>query len=304
MADLLTLGEPLMEFARLQDDPRRCFLQGFGGDTSNVAIAAARQGADVGVLARLGDDAFGNAFVELWAREGIAVDLVQRDAEAPTGVYFIDYDDGRHLFSYLRAGSAATRLGPELLPLDAIAASRILHVSGITQAISTASCDAVFAAVAHARRHGTLVSFDPNLRLKLWPLERARAIFLATLPFVDVLLPSEEDASLLLGTEDRDAIVDRLLADGARTVVLKLGADGAIVATHDHRDAIAAHQVAAVDATGAGDTFDGAFLTRLLDGDDPRDAARWAAVAAALSTLGQGAVGPMPTRADVASALS
>lgn len=303
MADLVTFGEPLLEFARLDDPDRALYLQGFGGDTSNVAVAAARQGASVAVLARLGRDAFGDAFVDLWRREGIDVALVQRDEVAPTGVYFIDYDEGVHRFTYLRKGSAATRLSPERLPLDALASARALHVSGITQAISPASCDAVFAAVAHARRHGAVVAYDPNLRLKLWPLARARAVVLATVAEVDYVLPSEDDAAELLETRDRNEMIDGLLERGARTVILKLGADGVIVATPDARRHVHAHRVDPVDATGAGDTFDGAFLARTLEGATVNEAARHAVVASALSTLGHGAVAPMPTRADVRDAL-
>jgi 2-dehydro-3-deoxygluconokinase len=302
MAELITFGEPLMEFARLAEEDRPLFLQGYGGDTSNVAVAAARQGASVAVLARVGRDAFGDAFVALWRGEGIDVALVQRDDVAPTGVYFIDYGEEGHRFSYMRAGSAATRLGPDLLPRDDIANARMLHVSGITQAISTASCDAVFAAIDHARENGVPVAYDPNLRLKLWPLDRARAIALATAAKVDYLLPSEDDAATLLGVSDRDALVDALLDRGARHVVLKLGADGALVADADGREHVPAHPVEAVDATGAGDTFDGAFLTRILAGDEPVEAARHAVVAAALSTKGHGAVAPMPTRDAVEAA--
>lgn len=299
MADLVTVGEPLLEFARLEDGSRPTYLQGFGGDTSNVAVAAARQGASVAVLARLGSDAFGDAFVDLWTTEGIDTTLVQRDDTAPTGVYFIDYDAHGHRFTYLRERSAATRLGPDLLPYDALSDAKAIHVSGITQAISTESCDATFAAIAHGRANGVLVSYDPNLRLKLWPLPRARAVVLATIADVDLLLPSEDDASTLVGTDDRDAILDELLSRGARTVVLKLGPEGVIVATAERRRSIPAHPVEAVDATGAGDTFDGALLARILAGDDVEEAARHAVVAAALSTMGHGAVAPMPTRADV-----
>lgn len=299
MADLVTFGEPMLEFARLEDGARATYLQGFGGDTSNVAVAAARQGASVAVLARLGSDAFGDAFVDLWTAEGIDTTLVQRDDDAPTGVYFIDYDAGGHRFTYLRERSAATRLGPDRLPYDALRGAKALHISGITQAISTASCDATFAAIAHARDHGTLVSYDPNLRLKLWPLARARAVVLATIADVDLFLPSEDDASTLVGTDDRDAMIDALLDRGAATVALKLGAEGVIVATPEKRQHIPAYPVDAIDATGAGDTFDGAFLARILAGDDAERAAAHAVVAAALSTTGHGAVAPMPTRADV-----
>lgn len=303
MAELITFGEPLLEFARLEDEERPLFLQGFGGDTSNVAVAAARQEASVAVLARIGADGFGDAFLELWRAEGIDVSLVERDEDAPTGAYFIDYDDDGHHFTYLRATSAATRMRPELLPYDAIASARILHLSGITQAISTGSCDAGFAAMRHARAHGTLVAYDTNLRTKLWGIDRARAVILATVPLVDYCLPGLDDARQLLGTDDPDAVVDRFLSLGARHVVLKMGSEGAIVASQEGRRHVPAHPVEPVDATAAGDTFDGAFLSEVLRGADAVDAARYAAVAAALSTTGHGAVAPMPRRARTLEAL-
>lgn len=303
MPDLICFGEPMVEFARLEDPDRPLFLQGFGGDTSNVAVAAARQEASVGMLARVGDDGFGGAFEALWRREGIDTGLVQRDAHAPTGAYFIDYDQAGHHFTYLRSTSAATRMRPDLLPYDALAGARILHLSGITQAISTGSCDATFAAIDHARQHGTQVAYDLNLRLKLWPLPRARAILRATIAGVDHCLPSADDAYRVLGVDDPDAAADALLALGAGTVVLKLGAEGALVATPSRRERVPAHPVTPVDATAAGDTFDGAYLAEILRGADAVDATRWGVVAAALSTQGHGAVAPMPTRQAVREAM-
>ncbi len=302
--DLLGLGEPLLEFAERGDDGAPTYLAGFGGDTSNATIAAARQGAACGYVTRLGTDVFGDRFVALWNGEGVSTEHVERDPEAPTGVYFISYDEGGHAFTYYRRGSAASRARPEGLPLAAIARARLLHLSGISQAISDSACDATFAAVAHAREAGTLVSYDPNLRLKLWPLARARAIVLETVSQSDVVLPSLEDAVQLLGGTDPDALVDTFLARGAKTVVLKLGAEGALVADADGRHRVPGHRVATVDATGAGDTFDGAFLAERLRGAGLHDAARYANAAAALSTTGHGAVAPIPRRAAVEAFLA
>ena len=108
---IVCLGEPMLEFNR-QADGR--YLAGHGGDTSNCAIAAARQGAAVGYLTRLGSDAFGDSFMDLWAAEGVDASQVERDAQAHTAVYFVDHADGQHRFSYLRAGSAASRMTPAL----------------------------------------------------------------------------------------------------------------------------------------------------------------------------------------------
>ena len=179
--DIVALGEPLVEFNQTRGEDARAWRQGFGGDTSNMAIAAARLGARVAYVTRVGDDAFGRMFRALWSAEGVAVDGVATDTDAPTGVYFVTHAASGHAFSYLRAGSAASRLAPGNLPVDLIRAARALHVSGISQAISTSACDAVFAAIAAARDAGARVYYDPNLRPKLWPRERACAVALATI---------------------------------------------------------------------------------------------------------------------------
>ena len=293
---IVCLGEPMLEFNR-QADGR--YLAGHGGDTSNCAIAAARQGAAVGYLTRLGSDAFGDSFMDLWAAEGVDASQVERDAQAHTAVYFVDHADGQHRFSYLRAGSAASRMTPAWLPAAYIAGAKVLHVSGISQAISTSACDTVFRAIEIARAAGVLVSYDTNLRLKLWPLERARAITHAAMRDCDIALPGLDDAVHLTGFDDPDRIADFYLELGAGTVALTLGKAGTLVATAGRRERVPVKPAAAVDATAAGDTFDGAFLAELLRGSDPFKAARHANAAAALSTLGYGAVAPMPSRAAV-----
>ncbi|HEY6719324.1 MAG TPA: PfkB family carbohydrate kinase, partial [Reyranella sp.] len=148
-----------------------------------------------------------------------------------------------------------------------------------------------------ARAAGVKVSYDTNLRLRLWDLDTARRTIDATLARCDVALPSLDDSQQLTGLSEPDAIADYYLKLGAPLVALKMAADGCLIATPGKRFGLAAHRVSAVDATGAGDTFDGAFLTRLMAGDDLETAGRYANVAAALSTRGYGAVTPIP-RAD------
>jgi 2-dehydro-3-deoxygluconokinase len=184
-----------------------------------------------------------------------------------------------------------------------IGSARLVHASGISQAISTGACDAVLAAFAQARGSGALVSYDPNVRLKLWPLPRARAIVLATMAQCTWVLPSQDDAQILFPGAHPEAVVDACHAAGAPGVVLKLGPEGCLVSDGTRRERAPALTVNCVDATGAGDCFDGAFATRLLAGDDPFSAARYANAAAALATTGYGAVAPLPRAADVASAL-
>ena len=140
--DLVALGEPLLEFNQVQAEPP-LYLQGFGGDTSNAVIAAARAGARAGYLTRLGDDAWAQRLRELWQAEGIDAQAVISDPQASTGIYFVSHDAQGHHFSYARAGSAASRMQPQDLHgtwQDMIAHSRWLHVSGISMAISPSAC--------------------------------------------------------------------------------------------------------------------------------------------------------------------
>lgn len=301
MPDILCLGEPMLEF---NQQPGGSYLPGHGGDTSNCAISAARQGARVGYVTHIGADTFGNSFMDLWAEEGIDTSTVKQVTDAHTGVYFVTHGANGHEFSYMRAGSASSRMGPDDLPLDALKAVQILHVSGISQGISALAADAVFAAIDIVRSAGGKVSYDTNLRLKLWPLQRARAVIHAAMAQCDIALPGLDDARQLTGLEDPEAIADFYLRLGAGVVALTLGEDGTLVATTDERRRIKGRRVEAVDATAAGDTFDGAFLARLVAGDDPFQAARYANAAAALSTQGYGAVAPIPRAAAVKTFLT
>ena len=300
--DLLCMGEPLLEFNQAKGEAY--YLPGHGGDTSNCAIAAARQGAKVGYFTALGADEFGDSFMTLWQRENVDASTVIRNPSAHTGIYFVSHGETGHRFSYLRAGSAASRIRPEDVPEPVISQAKILHLSGISQAISDSACDAVFRAIEIARANSVQVSYDTNLRLQLWPLTRARAIIHAAMAYCDIALPGLEDAEHLTGLSEPDAIADFYLKLGASVVALTLGAQGTLVATPEQRRRIQGRRVTPVDATAAGDTFDGAFLAELAVGRDPFQAAAYANAAAALSTQGYGAVAPMPRRQQVEAFLA
>lgn len=304
--DLLALGEAMVEFNQTQQEPPM-YLQGFGGDTSNAAIAASRAGARVGYLSRLGQDHWGHLLMQLWAHEGVDTRGVLRNAQAPSGVYFVSHDARGHHFSYARAGSAASRMQTADVQTHwqgLIGQSRWLHLSGISLAISPSACDAALAAMQVARQQGTRIAFDANLRLSLWPLDRARACITEAVRLCDLFLPSLDDMAALTGLHTPDAVLDWSHAQGAQQVVLKLGAEGAIVSDKGLRTHLTPHAVQAVDATGAGDCFAGNLLARLCQGDDLVQAAHYANAAAALSVQGHGAVAPLPTPRAVHALLS
>ncbi len=300
-ADIISFGEPLFEFSQVNADSSQGpdYLSGYGGDASNFACCVARQGAKITMLTHLGADVFGDKFISLWDKEGVATDLVARNSDAPTGIYYISHDENGHHFTFSRKGSAASRITPGHMPAKEIAAAKLFHTSAITCAISSSACDAVFKGIEIAKKAGTQVSFDTNLRLKLWSLPRARAIIHEIAREVDFIMPSVDEAEVLTGLSDPDAICDFYLSLGAKVVVLKLGPSGAMYATSDMRERIAGNPVEAIDATGAGDCFSGAFFSEVVRGEPLTKCLRYANAAAALSVRGYGAVGPLPYRKQV-----
>jgi 2-dehydro-3-deoxygluconokinase len=301
--DIVAMGEPMVEFNQLPTDPR-LYRHGFGGDTSNFAVAAARQGARVAYLTRVGRDAFGASLLELWRNEGVDATGVAVDDEAHTGVYFVTHSECGHAFTYLRAGSAASRMRRADVAVALIERARFLHVSGISQAIGESACDAVMYAVDRALAAGVRVSYDPNLRLQLWDLARAKPNILAVAARCDYFLPSLDDVRALSGLDDPAAIYDWCLTLGAAAVALKIGAGGVIAGDGPSPCRIPGIAVDAVDATGAGDCFDGAFIARIAAGDSIRDAARYANAAAAITTTGYTAIDPIPRPAAVHALLA
>ncbi|MGD2124428.1 MAG: sugar kinase [Desulfobacteraceae bacterium] len=313
--DIIALGEPMLEFSASEEGALSevtQFLVGWGGDTSNFAIAASRLGGKVGYLTRVGDDEFGESFMLLWKREGIDASHTVKDPDAFTGIYFISRAADKHYFTYYRKNSAASKMTPDFLPSDYISRGKLLHVSGISQGISPSACDTVFAAIDMAKTAGLAISYDPNFRPKLWPLERARGIIHETFRQADLVFPSLEDARLLTGISDPEEIAGFYLSLGPKVVVLKVGSEGALLATEDQIEGVALcktqkfepYKVKSVDMSGAGDTFDGAFVVGYLSKWPLDRCVSFANAAAALTTTGLGCVMPVPRMKDVEALMS
>ncbi len=299
--DVAAIGEPLYE---LNQQPDGRYLAGFGGDTLNVAIAAARLGSRSAYMTRLGSDYFGDELMALMIRERIDVSSVARDAAAPTGLYFVTHGPDGHVFTYRRKGSAASLMSPADISPALFEGTRFLHASGISQAISASAAAAVSLAIDLARQSGALVSYDTNFRPRLWTASEARPVIAAAAARADILKTSVEDSAALFAISDPEDIARHVLGLGAKTVVVTLGRDGVLLADASGTARIKGHAVAAVDATGAGDAFTGAMLAELAAGRPIGDAVAFANAAAALSTLGYGAIAPLPDRAAVMGFLS
>jgi 2-dehydro-3-deoxygluconokinase len=295
-AEIVGLGEPLFE---LSQRPDGLFLPGFGGDTSNVVIAAARLGVRAAYITRLGRDAPGDALLQLWGEEGLDISAVARDERAPTGLYLVTHGPKGHQFSYYRTGSAASYLTPDDVPEGVVSGAKFLHVSAISQAISASAEQTVAHAIDIAEKLEVAVSYDTNFRLRLWPIDRARQVICATAKKATILKTAADEAEVLTGVIQPSEIAELFHGLGCKIVVVTRGSDGVLVSSNEGQFDVAGHRIDCVDATGAGDALTGAFLASLCKGQNLQEAAHFANAAAALSTRGYGAVAPLPRQRDV-----
>ena len=283
--------------ARGETLPAKSFDIQPGGKGSNAAVACARQGARVAVIARLGDDDFGRMALSLWAREGIVAGAVEVAAGEHTGVAQIwVYDDGDNSIA------VATGAGAGMAVRHVQAAAARLRTARVVMACCEVPFAATEAAFALARASGatTLLNPAPALPLPdaLWPL-------------IDVLTPNAQELLALAnagdasGSDDHGAIAaaaGKLLARGPRAVLVTLGGQGCALFQADQPvQAWPGHPLRVVDTIGAGDTFTGALAAALARGETLERAAPWANAAAALSVTGRGAISAMPSLAAVAA---
>lgn len=290
MLDLITLGEALVVFSPATTGQLRfvhSFAKSIGGAEANVAIAISRLGFKAGWMSRLGDDEFGR-YVE-YALKGEGVDLAQVkfDSELPTGLLFKEqYQSSNPTVYYYRKGAAVTKMCASDIVEEYIANAKILHVTGILPALSAENYAASFQALKYAKKHGVNISFDPNLRLKLWDRETAKATLLAMVPYADIILPGLDEAEFLLGLSEPEAICQRFHELGCKVVVLKLGKDGCLISAGDEIIKVAGYLVhKLVDTVGAGDGFAAGFLAGILSGKSLRECGELANGVGAMATL-------------------
>ncbi|MBA2942681.1 sugar kinase [Paenibacillus sp. CGMCC 1.16610] len=246
----------------------------FGGAESNVAIGVSRLGGKVGWFGRLGKDPMGRLIYKKIRGEGVDVSRAELTAEAPTGLMMREMLMGKTSVYYYRKNSAASQMSVKHLDEGYIAGAKILHITGITPALSESCKEAAFEAVRLARKHGVKVSFDPNLRLKLWGIDEARPVLLELAKLADIFLPGLDELKLLYQTEDWDVIVGKLRELSAVSIV-KGGENETYVVTKDSITAVPyfkAEQV--VDTVGAGDGFCAGFLVGLSKEYDYAEAVR------------------------------
>jgi 2-dehydro-3-deoxygluconokinase len=272
----VSVGEAMVEMAPLGD---RQYRRGFAGDTFNTAwhMAQALQGlARVGFATRVGRDRISDDFVAELAADGLDTSVIGRDPLRSMGLYLIELTGVERSFHYWRDSSAARGLAADATALArAFDGAGLIHLSGITLAIlPAADRETLFAALAKARGEGALVSFDPNIRPRLWPsIELVRQLLPQMLALTDIALPSFDDEALVWGDADPQATIARLVAAGVAEAAVKDGAGPVAVLSDGTVKMLPTPPVRDIrDTTGAGDAFNAGYLSARLLGQRPETA--------------------------------
>lgn len=315
--EVVCLGESMVTFlpsrpGRLADVPS--FGRGIGGAESNVACALAAAGHRTAWVSRVGADGFGDHLVDAISAYGVDTSAVRRDPARPTGIYFrtaTDRGTDVHEVAYYRAGSAASAMSPSNVPYEALFAGRVLHLSGITAALS-ANCLHLLHELTAPRPGRPLVSFDVNHRPGLWrDADASPGVLLDLARRADLVFVGEDEAEEAWGIVGAEAIREALPEPAV--VVVKRGPEGATVFSGlrpEPRSSIAggadvvtdipALHVDVVAPVGAGDAFAAGFLSATLRGLPVRDRARHGHLmaAAVLTVPGDLTDPPARDRAD------
>ena len=311
MANAICLGELLIDFVPtvtgtgLTDAP--AFIKAPGGAPGNVAVGLARLGVKSAFMGKVGDDAFGHFLADTLAEAGVDVGPLRFSTEARTALAFVSLRaDGEREFMFYRHPSADMLFTPREVDMDAISRAKLLHFGSISL-IGEPSRSATLYAVDAARAAGGLVSYDPNLRLPLWPdADAARKGLLLGLSKAHIVKLSDDESEFLTGFSDLKAACQALWHEDLKLMVVTRGRAGCVYFTPNFTGMVESFTVEAVDATGAGDGFVAGLLQGLLadpstfqDETRLRELCRFANAVGALATTERGAIPALPNRERV-----
>lgn len=300
MLDLVTVGETMVAFTPATPGFLR-YVQQFGkvtaGAESNVAIGMAKLGHSSGWISKLGKDEFGEFVLRELRGEGVDTSRVVRSETNPTGIMFKQFNPGgESSVFYYRKNSAASTLCPADIDEEYLTQARVVHVSGVTAALSPSCAETLRHMVAVARGAGALVSFDPNIRLKLWSAQQAKETLQPLLGQSDIVLLGQDEGELLLGTSQPKEIIAALRKLSVGRIAVKMGARGAVVADGDTIAEIPAVEATVVDNIGAGDAFNTGFLSGVIEGRPVLECGEMGALMGALAVSTNGDVEGLPNR--------
>lgn len=268
--DVVTIGDALITMNPITNGPLRfvnTFERKVGGAELNVAIGCARLGLDTGMVSRLGKDEFGRYAKNFIRGEGVDISQIAFVEGSPTSVYFKEVLDGNRINSYYyRDNSPTDKMRVDDISEEYIRNSRILHITGVFPSINPTNRNIVLKMLKIAKKYNVFVTFDPNIRLKLWTAEEAKECLTTFLPYVDVLLMGEEESHLLFGTSVLDEVVNIVKKYDITHIILKKGEEGAVgFREGEVIDSPAITGNSVVDTIGAGDGFASGYIYSLIN---------------------------------------
>ncbi len=298
--DVLTVGESMVAFRAAGPVAHGgTQVTRVAGAESNVAVGLARLGHSVAWAGRVGADTFGRVILRELRAEGIDTGHAVVDPSRPTGLMFVEQRTADLTrVEYRRSGSAGSALRREDIEAALDAGPRLVHLTGITPALSASARDAVRWTAEHAGAAGTLVSLDVNFRSRLWSRDQAREVLAPLAGHAAYVIASEDELDLVADGSEEEAAAD-LLGRGARAVVVKRGPRGATVHTRAGRVDASVLPVTAVDPIGAGDAFSAGYLSGVLDGLEPAECLRRGVTTGAFVVSVHGDWDGAPTRDEL-----
>ncbi|MBA0664343.1 hypothetical protein Goklo_004366 [Gossypium klotzschianum] len=309
---IVSFGEMLIDFVptvsgvSLAEAPG--FLKAPGGAPANVAIAVSRLGSKASFIGKLGDDEFGHMLADILKQNGVSGDGILFDQGARTALAFVTLRaDGEREFMFYRNPSADMLLTPEELNLDLIRSAKVFHYGSISLIVEPCR-SAHLKAMEVAKESGALLSYDPNLRLPLWPsADEARKQILSIWDKADIIKVSDVELEFLTGSNKiDDETAMKLWRPNLTLLLITLGEKGSMYYTKYFHGSVDAFHVNTVDTTGAGDSFVGALLCKIVE--DPtilenesklREVLKFANACGAITTTKKGAIPALPTEAEV-----
>ena len=293
---LAVVGECMIELYQQEGD---LFHFGFAGDVYNLAVYFARSGAvPVDMVTAVGVDSYSDRMVDRWCTEGVQARYLRCIADKMPGLYLVETDDhGERDFHYYRNDAAARYMfnGDEgLALLNNLFNYTHVYFSGITLAIlHDEGRERFIELLPQLRAKDITICYDSNYRARLWPSkEVALSYFDRIMPFIDMALVSLSDNQCLYGEMDFDRCAQHYLNAGVSRVIVKEGSEGYMIVTPQKRAHFSVESIAPVDTTGAGDSFNGAYLAAIMQGDSDEVACEKAAALARQVVMHKGAIIP------------
>ena len=309
--DVITFGEALIDFTDIGigENGMKIFEQNPGGAPANVACACAKLGIKTAFMGKVGKDMHGDFLVETFKNYGVDTSCIAKDEKAFTTLAFVSLSDtGERSFSFSRFKSADVNITTDDIDFDTIKNSTVFHFGSLSLTDEPAK-STTLECVKFAKDNGVLVSYDPNYRPLLWKSEEIACQEMASvLSMVDIIKISDEEIELICNTKDVKEASEFLHAKGIKIVLITLGGNGAFVSVNSHSATIPTKATNVVDTTGAGDSFLGGFLYKLLydNGaslditfDKAKEYVAFANSVAGLCVTKRGAIPAMPTLEEV-----